>query len=182
MCDEPFAARYVYQRLSARFGAEQVFYDCETIRPSTHFPGEISRALRQCDVLVAVIGSRWHRRGPDGQRLVDDHSDYVRFEIAEALRRGVRVLPVLVGEIAPLSASTLPADIAGLATRQYLRLRARHADDDASRLVKELADLLGEVASKRCTRRRPALAPQQATGATRRGPRSRRRRPRAFPE
>lgn len=145
-CDEPFAALFIDKRLAERFGAEQVFRDTRTIRPGTHFPTEILQALRQCRVLLAVIGQRWFRRGPDGRRLIDDPTDYVRLEIAHALgRNDVVVVPVLVGDTPMPAAYDLPADIAGLASRQYIRLRVRDAEYDASRLVDELVELLGEA-------------------------------------
>jgi TIR domain-containing protein len=144
-CDEPFAALFLDKRLTERFGRGQVFRDSRTIRLGTHFPAEILRALHQCRAMIVVIGERWFRGGPDGQRLIDRPGDYVRMEIAEALGRNILVVPVLVGDVTLPDASALPADIAGLATRQYLHMRPRSADHDASRLVDELVELLGEA-------------------------------------
>jgi TIR domain-containing protein len=146
-CDDPFAALFIDKQLSEHFGSQQVFRDCRTIRPGTHFPSEISQALQQCRVLLAIIGPRWLRRRRDGRRLIDDPADYVRLEIAEGLHRGVLVVPVLVGKAALPTASALPAEIAGLATCQYLPLRVRDADYDVLRLVDELMGLLGEAGS-----------------------------------
>ena len=51
----------------------------------------------KCDVLLAVIGKGWlDLRDPDGGRRLDDPKDFVRIEIASALRLGERVIPVLV--------------------------------------------------------------------------------------
>lgn len=145
-CDEPFAALFIDKRLAEHFGPEQVFRDARTIRPGTHFPTEIGHALQQCRVLLVVIGSRWLRQGPDRVRLIDQPTDYVRIEIAHGLhRRGVVVVPVLVGDTPMPAANDLPADIAGLASRQYLRLRVRDADYDASRLIDELVALLADA-------------------------------------
>ncbi|HEY8474373.1 MAG TPA: toll/interleukin-1 receptor domain-containing protein [Natronosporangium sp.] len=144
-CDEPFAALFIDKRLAEHFGPERVFRDTRTIRPGTHFPTEIRLALQQCRVLLVVIGARWLRRGPGG-RLIDRPDDYVRLEIANGLRRpDVAVVPVLVDDTPMPAASDLPADIAELASRQYVRLRFRDADADASRLVGELVKLIGDV-------------------------------------
>jgi hypothetical protein len=163
--DEPFAALLIDRRLTERFGAGQVFRDSRTIRLGTHFPAEIQKALAECQVMIVVIGERWLRAGPDGRRLIDDPDDWVRMEIAEALRRDVLVVPVLVGNASLPPASALPAGIAGLASRQHRSLRVRDADRDASSLIDELVDLLGSVglsASRPARPRRPRTARPRA--------------------
>lgn len=157
-CDEPFAALLIDRCLTERFGRGQVFRDSRTIRPGTYFPDRISGALHQCRALTAIIGRRWLCRGPDGQRLIDDPTDYVRREIAIALRRDILVVPVLVGDARLPAASELPADIAGLSSRQYVQLRVRSADNDASRLVNELAHLLYQAG----WRVKPGSAPRRS--------------------
>jgi TIR domain-containing protein len=174
-CDEPFAALFLDKRLTERFGRGQVFRDSRTIRLGTHFPAEILRALHQCRAMIVVIGERWFRGGPDGKRFIDRPGDYVRMEIAEALRRDILVVPVLVGEVSLPYASALPPDIAGLATRQYLQMRPRSADHDASRLVDELVELLGEAGLRasrpgRVRQRRSEPAPRQPAPAAPRQP------------
>lgn len=165
--DEPFAALLVDQWLTERLGAGRVFRDSRTIRPGTYFPDQISRALQHCRALVAVIGSRWFSRGPDGQRLIDSPRDYVRREIATALQRGLLVIPVLVGGVALPAARSLPADIAELASRQYLHLRVRSAEGDGARLVGELVDLLDGAGLRTGTERAAVTRPAAAAGGSR---------------
>jgi len=48
-------------------------------------------------VLLAVIGRRWLIAvEEEGRRRLDHSEDYVRLEIATALKRGIRVIPMLV--------------------------------------------------------------------------------------
>jgi hypothetical protein len=141
--DEPFAALFLERCLVDRFGPGQVFRDSRTIPPGVHFPDRLSEALQACRALIAVIGKDWPGEGRDGQRRIDATDDYVRREIATALQRGILVVPVLVGGVSLPTADMLPSEIAGLASRQFLPLQARTADDDASRLVNELARALG---------------------------------------
>lgn len=144
--DVPFAAVLIDQLLTERFGREQVFLDSRSIRPGKYFPPEIWRALRSCKIVIVVIGPQWLDRAPGGQRMIDRPDDYVRREIALGLSRGILVVPVLVGEVPRLDALKLPADIAELASRQYLRLRVRDAEYDLLRLVNELMDLIDGTA------------------------------------
>jgi hypothetical protein len=141
--DEPFAALYIDKRLSECFGPGQVFRDSRTIQLGAHFPDKIEKALLECQAMIVVIGKQWLRVDTDGQRLIDKPHDYVRMEIAKALRRNIVVVPMLVGDVSLPPVSVLPVSIAGLVSRQHRPLRVRDADTDASRLVEELLDRLG---------------------------------------
>lgn len=141
--DEPYAALFLDKRLTERFGRGRIFRDSRTIRPGAYFPAEIWRALQGCQAMIVVVGERWLRADPDGRRRIDDPTDYVRMEIGEALRRDILVVPVLVDDASLPWAGALPPDIAKLASRQYLHVRFRSADHDASRLVDELVERLG---------------------------------------
>lgn len=141
--DEPFAALLLEAWLTERFGRGQVFRDSRSIPLGTEFPDRLLEALYQCRAFIAVIGHDWLGRNPGGTRRIDDPGDYVRREVATALQRNVRVVPVLVGRASLPAVGDLPTDIAGIASRQYMHLRVRTADADASRLVDELAEALG---------------------------------------
>ena len=55
------------------------------------------------------IGRHWLGGPERGQRLIDQHNDFVRLEIAAALKRGIRVIPILLpGAVMP-TAEELPA-------------------------------------------------------------------------
>ncbi|MFC0533038.1 toll/interleukin-1 receptor domain-containing protein [Phytohabitans kaempferiae] len=141
--DEPLAALIIDQALTARLDAGRVFRDTRSIELGAHFPPEIRQALQACRVLLAIIGTGWLAEDRHGARRIDDPQDFVRMEIAEALRRDIRVVPVLVGGAVLPRASELPADVAGLVTRQYLELRTRYAAHDVRRLVEELLRIVG---------------------------------------
>ena len=58
----------------------------------------IESALNACDAVLVVIGKNWAScTGKDGGRRLEDPKDWVRLEVAAALRRDVLVVPVLVG-------------------------------------------------------------------------------------
>ena len=80
-----------------------VFRDVETIEPGVDFVEAIEKALASCAVMLVVIGPRWISiSDASGRRRVDDESDYTRLEVGTALKRNVRVIPVLVeGAVMP---------------------------------------------------------------------------------
>lgn len=144
--DEPLAAVLIDQALTQRIGA-RVFRDHRSIPPGAAYPAEIWTAVGQCRVLAVVIGSRWLERGEDGRRRIDDPKDYVRREVAEALRREAVVVPILVGDSELPPAGELPLELRGLALCQYRTLRFRDAVQDADRLADELVAMLDEPAT-----------------------------------
>lgn len=75
-------------------------------------------------MLLAVIGPRWlTATDEDGRRRLDDPDDIVRLEIAAALEREIRVIPILVEGAVMLRCQELPDSLAGLARRNALSLR-----------------------------------------------------------
>jgi serine protease Do len=140
--DGDWAARLIYEKLSIRFGADQVFYASRSMKPGDDFPQVIQRQLASIDVLLAVIGSQWEDAANEfGERRLDKDDDYVRHEIRTAFTRKVRVIPVLLDGRAELSESDLPEDIVALARRQYLRLHHR-GEGGLAELVERLTMLL----------------------------------------
>jgi TIR domain len=136
--DEPYGAILIDRMLVDRFGPEHVFRDTRTMLVGTHYPDLLWRAVRECQVLVAVIGPRWLERDSRGRRRIDEPDDYVRLEIAHVLRRGITVVPLLLDDTPAPRTADLPPDIAGLAQRQYRTVRRRSAEHDIDRILTEI--------------------------------------------
>src|SRR6266550_4238978 len=79
----------LYDALSARFGAEQVFMDVDTILIGVDFTEAVREAVAKCDVFLALIGKQWLSSDDGtGQRRIDVPDDYLRVEVEAALKRG----------------------------------------------------------------------------------------------
>ena len=138
--DSQSAAGRLADSLERRFGKAQIFRDVETIQPGVDFVEAIEGALSSCSVMLAVIGRRWAGDSGDQSRL---HlpNDWIRLEIAAALKRGIRVIPVLVeGAASPVDAD-LPEDLKPLARRQALTLSDERWDYDVQQLAAALESL-----------------------------------------
>ena len=100
--DTPHVAGRLFDRLEARFGAGNIFMDVDSIDPGLDFAEAIERAVGSCDVLLALIGRHWSDIVDEqGRRRLDDPEDFVALEIRTALRRKIRVIPVLVDGAPP---------------------------------------------------------------------------------
>lgn len=114
----------LYDALVAHLGRGAVFMDIDHIEPGQDFTDVLHRAVSACQVVLVVIGPRWlAAEDANGHRRLDDPSDFVRLEVAEALQRSTRVIPVLVHGARMPDASALPEPLKPLALRQALELR-----------------------------------------------------------
>jgi hypothetical protein len=136
-----FAGRLA-DRLVKHFGADQIFRDVEDIASGVDFVDAINEGVEACEALLVVIGPDWLTvQDASGRRRLDDPRDFVRLEVASALRRSVRVIPVLVCGAQIPAESELPADIAALSRRQTHELSDKRWDYDVDELVKTLESI-----------------------------------------
>ena len=134
--DSSAHAGRLYDRLSARFGADQVFMDVDDIPPGADFASHIEAKVASCDAMVVVIGRDWlTARNAEGQLRLSDPNDFVGLEVSLALQRGVLVIPALVGGASMPKAEELRADLKGLARRNALTIDDRDFQRDTENLI-----------------------------------------------
>jgi hypothetical protein len=116
----------LYDRLVARYGRRNVYKDVDNIPPGANFADHIRASLKQCVVQLVIVGPQWADvRTPDGQRRLDDPTDWVRVEIETGLSLGLTVIPVLLGGGQMPGASDLPESL-----RPFAQLNALMVRDD----------------------------------------------------
>jgi hypothetical protein len=135
-------AHLLDQEARRQFGDDRVFLSSRSIEPGEIFPPALIGGVERCYVLLAVIGPNW-LKPIDGKRRIDDPDDWVRREIATALTLNKRVIPILIGDrINRLSVEdNLPPDIAGLVSKQSVRLNSQTLDSDVHSLLERLIQL-----------------------------------------
>jgi hypothetical protein len=134
-----FAGR-IYDRLTRRLEAKSVFLDVDNIQPGLDFFDVLSKKLRLCDALIAVIGKNWNSSADqDNRRRLDDPDDFVRIEIEAALQRGIRVIPVLVDGATMPRREDLPDSLQKLRRRQAIEISHNRFDSDVERLTHALS-------------------------------------------
>jgi TIR domain len=123
----PWAGR-LFDGLTRSFGKGWVFMDINGGIPrGANFERVLTEALTSCDALLALIGPAWMDcKRTDGTRRLAVPGDWVRNEIATCLRRGVPVVPVLLGGTSLPDEQALPEDLRPLSKRQ----KADIADTD----------------------------------------------------
>ena len=134
-----YPAGWLFDRLASRYGRSQIFKDIDSIDLGDDFVEKITVAVGSCDVLLALIGNRWLTiTDQNGQRRLDNPSDFVRLEIESALTRNIRVIPILIDGAQMPQAAELPASLAAIARRQALELSPSRFEADTQRLLRVL--------------------------------------------
>lgn len=145
--DEALGAAWICRELTGRFGDGQVFRDTDSLRPGDHYPDAIRQALRESDIVLAIIGPEWLTlRDSGGTRLIDRERDWVRAEIEDAFELGIPVLPVFLLDTPLLDKKDLPASINRLTSIQSLRIGFEDSGGDLEKLARELTDRIPHLA------------------------------------
>src|SRR5262245_55489595 len=137
--------------LKDRFGGERLFKDTDSIPPGQDFVKVIEGELQSCKVVLAVIGNKWVTvEDKAHKRRLDNPNDYLRLEVATALKNDqVVVIPVLVeGAVMP-TAEDLPEDLKQLARRNATQLSDSRWDTDVERLIQVLERICNEPTTSR---------------------------------
>jgi hypothetical protein len=153
-------ARALSIELGELVGKDQVFMDVDSIALGRDFRQVLQERLETCDILLALIGPHWlDAKDAAGNRRLDSPTDFVREEIAAALKRNIPVTPILLQGATMPPADCLPPDLQDLAFRNGFELSHMRWDSD----VRELFRRLGVTATS--TTGRDAGAPNQTTSA-----------------
>ena len=131
-------ARAIYEELTERFTADRIFMDVDAIEPGLPFDEVIRNAVGQCEALLVLIGARWLAPQPDGKTRLEDERDFVRLEIAAALARNIRVIPVLLDGTPMPKEAELPEALRGLVWRNAIEVSNTRFPSDVDRLAQVL--------------------------------------------
>ena len=134
----------LFDRLVEHFGRDRIFMDIDTIEPGEDFVAVIENAVSSCDVLIAVIGRNW--LSPNGSGRLDRPTDFVRLEIATALSREIRVIPVLVQRASLPKPQELPEDLVKLTRRNAVELTDLRWQTDVDQLIGVMERVLAKQA------------------------------------
>jgi hypothetical protein len=141
--DTKWVVGRIYDRLAQTLNRENLFLDISDIEPGDDYVEHIRRVVGSCDVVLVVIGSHWLTTQDEaGRRRLDDPNDWVRVELATALERGIRVIPVLVDGVPMPESYQLPQDLAGLSRRNAKLVSFTHFHSDMDSLLRILEKVL----------------------------------------
>ncbi len=136
----------IFDRLCAHYGYPAVYMDIDAIPPGVDFRRHINEAIRQSDILLALIGNQWLGPLDKETRRLAEPGDFVRIEIEAAFNRDVPVVPVLIGRAQMPGEYQLPPSLAELAYRNaYIVDPGRDFHSHMDRLITWLDRLFTET-------------------------------------
>jgi hypothetical protein len=126
------------EKLAREFGEGNVFIDVD-MRAGTKFPETLEKRLAECKVLLALIGPGWLNAQDDqGRRRLDDPNDWVRLEIARALKREITVIPVRINGTELPKKAYLPEEIHGLVDYQAVVVSTEGFRNEMAGLTRDI--------------------------------------------
>ena len=159
--DNPDFVEHIRSWFAWHFGRENVFMDFESIPAGANFPEQIEVEIERCDGLLAIIGPDWLERLKAGFL---EERDYVREEIALALKLNKLVVPICI-KAAPFP-DKLPLEFRGMRPNQRASLEpgryfARNIED----LVVEIYGVLTKrIARKKLVDELEIISPAGGLG------------------
>jgi hypothetical protein len=142
--DHPDFVERIRDWFAWQYGRDSVFMDFDTIPPFTRFANFIREKVRECDVLVAIIGPSWLDLLQ--QRMNDSEEDYVRIEIRLALEEGKPIAPISIKDAPAPRRRELPSDLQAMMDYNVAYLTSgRSFLDNIERTVNGIEELLARI-------------------------------------
>ena len=137
----------IRDRLANQYGEQSVFMDIDSIPFGADFRERIGEALRQTDILIAVIGPRWTGVQKGGRSRIREENDPVKIEVEHALERGIPVIPILVNKSTIPGSADLPDGLKELSYRNAATVDSgRDFHQHMDRLIRSMDQILSSRA------------------------------------
>src|SRR5258707_583699 len=143
--DSTAMAGRLYDRLAQRFGRKTLFMDVDHIPPGVDFVSHLNNQVAACDVFLAIIGPNWlNMTNEKGERRLDAADDFVAIEIAAALARNIRAIPVWGDGARIAKVGELPKSLKPVAHRQAIDLGHAQFGRDNEALIQKIGEAIGD--------------------------------------
>jgi hypothetical protein len=147
--DTQIATGRLVDTLKLQFDESQIFMDIDKIEPGLDFTQVIGKYLNSSEVMLVIIGPDWRAYNAEKQSYrINESTDWVRKEIASALERDIRVIPVLLDGGQMPEEDEVPDDLKPLLLRQAYEISNKRWKYDCDQLIITLKKALGEPIKK----------------------------------
>ena len=132
----------------------EIFHDTSNIQIADNFPEKIEKALSQVNIVLVVIGKKWlDTKDSTGDRRIDDPDDFVRREIAYAIRRKetdsfIDIIPVLMPGAKMPQTADLPGELQSLASINASKIRSNNFNASVDSLSRRIDELRSEYTKR----------------------------------
>jgi hypothetical protein len=132
-------AGWLHHRLLDDFRPDQLFIDIDNIEPGVDFTRVLDERVATCDAFIMIIGRDWlTARDENGELRLDNIKDFVRIEIEAALKRDIRVIPMLVDGARMPRPDQLPESLRPLVLRHAIAVTHESFAREVAKVVASL--------------------------------------------
>lgn len=143
--DSEWVSLSIFKSLQEQFPNDSIFKDFHIIKAGDNFIKTIESNLQSCDVFLVVIGTEWlDCKDDDGNQRLFNSNDVVCLEIATAILKGKKVIPVLVNNTQMPTADKLPESIKELHNFQAVRINNSNFEMDIFNLANSINESVGK--------------------------------------
>jgi hypothetical protein len=122
----------LFDSLCAYMHTDKLFMDLDKIAGGENLLERIRESIASAQAMIIVIGPKWLTP------RIFDSNDWVHQEVAQGLKSGIRVLPVLVGDATIPTAADLPPALEKLTGLLAIKISNERWHDDVKGLVERL--------------------------------------------
>lgn len=133
----------ILRSLNDYLGAENVFVDTHSISVGEDFNRRIMHEIDAAQVVVVLIGKNWLELLR--KQATEQSTDWVRVEVATALKLKKEVIPVLVDGACPLASADVPNDISEICNLNAAEVRQTRLDADVFDLTGRVVEIMGRT-------------------------------------
>lgn len=143
--DSEWVSLSLFNALKQQFPNDGIFKDFNSIKAGDDFTKALESNLASCDVLLVVIGMEWlSAKDESGVQRIFNPGDYVCLEIATAIEKGKKVIPVLINNTRMPAADALPDRIKELHKLQAVRVNSSNFEMDVFSLANAIRESIGK--------------------------------------
>lgn len=122
-----------------------VFFDRESIRIGNDFPKVINESIKEANDVILVVSKSYFGKNKDGITRINDSEDWVRKEIALALKLNKNIIPILINNQNDYGAANLPEEISKVL---YINFMKYCEGDDYSNFLTTIESSLTDQTKK----------------------------------
>ncbi|MEM7429448.1 MAG: TIR domain-containing protein [Pseudomonadota bacterium] len=138
------------QELLKHFKEDELFMDIKGMEPGKDFEVQIIESVSACDAMLVVIGTSWVEiKDKDGNRRLEEDSDFVRSEIRNAINLRKPIIPVLLDGTKMPPAERLPEDIRQLVKFPAMQFTIEHIEANTQRIANAMKEVLPQPTASR---------------------------------
>lgn len=128
----------IYEKLKQALGDDKVFMDMDDIPHGVDFSQHLEKVLGNASTVLVMISDGWLNASNEYGRRLDNPSDFVRIEVATALARDIRVIPVLLKGAQMPGQQALPKALQSLSKRNAIRIHDDQFEASIQRLIESI--------------------------------------------